>query len=85
MEQKAIVASGIMISHLIENEQASKTIFFIHGNSISSRSWTKQLKTPLLKDFRIPEKDYSLPGLARIMANATDHSTCCYFNMHWKF
>ena len=86
MQRKSIVISDIKISYLIKNESAVNTIFFIHGNSISSRTWMKQLESPLFKDYRLiafdlpahgesqasphPENDYSMPGLAIVMTLA---------------
>lgn len=86
MEQRIITVSNIKIAYLIKNESAKDIIFFIHGNSVSSRSWKKQLDSELLSNYRLiafdlpahgdsgastnPEQDYSLPGLGLIVANA---------------
>jgi len=86
MQRKNIIISDIKISYLIKNESAVNTIFFIHGNSISSRSWMKQLESPLFDNYRLiafdlpahgdslaspnPEIDYSMPGLAKVMTKA---------------
>lgn len=86
MQQRTITISNIQIAYLIKNEFVENTIFFIHGNSVSSRSWKKQLDSELLSKYRLiafdlpahgdsgasanPEQDYSLPGLGLIIANA---------------
>jgi pimeloyl-ACP methyl ester carboxylesterase len=86
MRQGTTTISNIRITYLIGNESAKDTIFFIHGNSISSDSWKKQLTSDLLKKYRLiafdlpahggsgtslnPAEDYSLPGLGLIIAKA---------------
>jgi pimeloyl-ACP methyl ester carboxylesterase len=86
MEQRFITVNSIKLAYLEQNTSSDKTIFFIHGNSVSSRSWKYQFNSPLLGDYRLiaidlpahgnsdssndPETDYTLPGLGFIMANA---------------
>src|SRR5579863_2300090 len=87
MDKKFISIEGIRIAYLEQNSRPeNKTIFFIHGNSVSSRTWRKQLVDPLFSDHRLiaidlpahgdsgtaadPAHTYSLPMLANLMAKA---------------
>lgn len=86
MIPQSIIVDQLQIAYLEVNENAKNTIFFIHGNSGSSRSWLRQLGDPLLKEYRMiafdlpahgdsaasgdPETDYSLPALGKRMAEA---------------
>lgn len=86
MEKKTIIINAIELAYFELNSDARETIFFIHGNSVSSLSWKKQLASELLKPYRlvaidlpahgdsgassIEQQDYNLPGLGLIMANA---------------
>jgi pimeloyl-ACP methyl ester carboxylesterase len=86
MKQKFIHVAGTKLAYLDKNEEKENIIFFIHGNSLSSRSWNAQLNSELLKDYRLiaidlpahgdsevaanPATDYSIPGLGAIMALA---------------
>lgn len=84
MDKIYISVEGIKIAYLeYNNKQDSKTVFFIHGNSVSSRTWRKQLNDPLFSHYRLVSIDlpahgdsgiaqdsgstYSLPQLASIM------------------
>lgn len=86
MKQKFITINELQLAYLEINEDKKPVLFFIHGNSVSSRSWQGQLNSVLLKDYHMiaidlpahgdsavainPAKDYSLPGLGLIVANA---------------
>jgi pimeloyl-ACP methyl ester carboxylesterase len=86
MEYQFITIDGISLAYLEKNASSGKTIFFIHGNSTSSRTWVKQLKSDALNDYRLIAFDlpahgfssslngsgpgYNLPGLGKIMAGA---------------
>ena len=87
MEKKFITAYSLQIACYVKNPEQEKTIFFIHGNSSSSKGWRKQVKSPLLADFRLitidlpshgnsdelPEDaDFSLPAIGKIMAKVID-------------
>jgi len=79
-QKKQLIINGITIHYYIQNQEAAQAILFIHGNSLSSRSWDTQLISPLLAKYMLvtfdlpahgesdgsmaPETDYSLPGLA---------------------
>lgn len=58
--RKTITINGFDLSYLEKNERSNKIVFFIHGNSGSSRTWNNQLKSKLLKDYRLIAID--LPG-----------------------
>lgn len=73
------------VSYLERNGNKTKTIFFIHGNSSSALSWSKQLNDPLLSDYRLVafdlpahgnsspfriEAKYNLLSIAEFMAEA---------------
>lgn len=78
-----IEVQGIKIAYLEKNRTADKIIFFIHGNSISKRSWRKQYNSDLFSAYHLividlpghgnsgiaenPEEVYNLIGLASIM------------------
>jgi pimeloyl-ACP methyl ester carboxylesterase len=84
--QKNFTVQGIKLAYLEKNPHEKKCIFFIHGNSGSSLTWSKQLESPLFSDFRIiafdlpahgssesspnPDIDYSPIILGKIMAQA---------------
>lgn len=85
MTPKSLTINGLTVSYLEENSEAQNTIFFIHGNSCSSKMWEKQLTDEALKNFRLiafdlpghgsssplaEGKKYSMPALAEILANA---------------
>jgi pimeloyl-ACP methyl ester carboxylesterase len=84
MNKKVITLKEIQIAYLEQNNRSNKTIFFIHGNSVSSRTWRKQLTDPSFRNYRLiaidlpahgdsdffadPNYGYSLPKLAELMA-----------------
>jgi pimeloyl-ACP methyl ester carboxylesterase len=84
MEGKFIVVDGTQLYCFEKNPTASKTIFFIHGNSASSRTWRKQWDDPIFSSYRLvafdlpahgqsgtaadPESTYTLPGLGILAA-----------------
>ncbi len=85
MTPKSLAIDGFTISYLEANSEAQNTIFFIHGNSCSSKMWEKQLTDEALKNFRLIAFDlpghglssafaigkmYSMPSLAEILSNA---------------
>src|SRR5688572_27792061 len=86
MQKKFISIEGIKLMYLEKNPGVKKTIFFIHGNSGSSQTWSKQLASPLFSDFRLiafdlpahgssassttPDIDYSPIDLGKMMAAA---------------
>lgn len=86
MKKKTTTIRNIKITYLIKNDWARQSIFFVHSNSGSSRSWIPQLIGQVLNNYRLiafdlpshgnsgispnPEVDYSLPGLAKIITEA---------------
>jgi pimeloyl-ACP methyl ester carboxylesterase len=87
MKKEFVTVNNLQIACYIKNHEHSKTIFFIHGNSCSSRVWYKQFAYPFLSDYRliafdIPghgqsdavenEEDYNLLFLGEIMAKAVN-------------
>lgn len=88
MEQKYIAVNGLNLAYLEKNAEAAQIIFFIHGNSGSSLTWSKQLESYLLAGYRLiafdlpahgfsaaspdPDNDYSPLRLGEIMAEAVD-------------
>jgi len=86
IEQKHLTIRGIKICYEEVNPDKEKTLLFIHGNSISSKTWKKQLSSNTLTNYRLiaidlpahgdsdpsadPDTDYSLPGLGKILAEA---------------
>lgn len=83
-ETNFIEVDGIQLYYSEKNQAASKSIFFIHGNSVSSRTWRKQWNDPLFNSYRLlafdlpahgksgkavdPESTYTLPGLGQLAA-----------------
>jgi pimeloyl-ACP methyl ester carboxylesterase len=86
MKQDFISTNGLTIAYQERNPTSDKTIFFIHGNSGSSRMWERQLSSDLFKDYRLiafdlpghgksfssknPDDDYSPIGTAKILSEA---------------
>lgn len=86
METKFINANQIHLAYFEKNAQSEQTIFFIHGNSSSSRTWKKQFSSELFNNYKLiafdlpgcgqstienhPEWDYSPIVTGRIMAEA---------------
>jgi len=82
MEYQFINIEGIQLAYLETKGISENIIFFIHGNSSSSLTWSKQLESPLFSHFRLIAfdlpahglsgtlNDYSLPGIATLMTKA---------------
>ena len=86
MPQQFLTVKNIRLSVTELHPEQSPTIFFIHGNSTSSRAWDKQVTDPRFLPYRLvtidlpahgdsgvsadPASDYSLPGLGAILAEA---------------
>lgn len=82
MTQTYVEVENIKIAYIEKNKEAAYTIFFIHGNSISKRSWRKQYSSDILSAYRMVAIDlpshgdsdaaevYNLPVLAALMAKA---------------
>ncbi|MBB1287358.1 alpha/beta hydrolase [Flavisolibacter sp. BT320] len=82
--RKSINIDHNFLSYLEKNEAGATTIFFIHGNSGSARTWNSQLNSSLLSSYRLiaidlpghgdsfrsedPGKDYSPPATAKLLA-----------------
>ena len=60
---------GMELAYLEENPDAKNTIFFIHGNSGSSFTWSKQLESQLFSDFRLIAFDLPAHGSSAISSN----------------
>lgn len=60
MQQKFIETNGVKIAYIEKNPSIDKTLFFVHGNSGSSKMWQKQFASDLLDDYRLIAID--LPG-----------------------
>jgi pimeloyl-ACP methyl ester carboxylesterase len=71
MEQKFIDIPGGRLAYIEQNITAANTIFFIHGNSGSSRTWHKQFSSPLLNDYRLIAFDIPGCGQSVLYNNAT--------------
>lgn len=57
---KKLSINGISLNFLEINPEKECAILFLHGNSHSLKSFSKQMESPLLKDFRLVFVD--LPG-----------------------
>lgn len=60
--QKYLRVKNQTISFVEKNATKSKTIFFLHGNSGSALSWSKQLNDPQLSDYRMVAFDLPAHG-----------------------
>ena len=58
--QNIIQINGIKISYIEKNQEKEKAIVFVHGNSLSSKSFTDQFQSELFDSFRLVALD--LPG-----------------------
>src|SRR5436190_1019506 len=83
---KLISIDQLSLAYFEKNEHLDPTVFFIHGNSSSHRTWNKQLNSGLFNDYHlvafdlpgcgmslIPEGiewDYSLLSSGKIVAEA---------------
>src|SRR5215203_771890 len=86
MKNGLVEVDGLHIYYVEKNKEGKATIFFIHGNSGSSRMWHKQVESELFQQYRLiaidlpghgkssasndPEKDYSPIGTASILFQA---------------
>jgi pimeloyl-ACP methyl ester carboxylesterase len=86
MKMEFVESMGFQIAYQVKNPDLKNTIFFIHGNSGSSRLWEQHFNDALFSAYRLiafdlpahgqssaskdPDNDYSVIGLAKIMANA---------------
>lgn len=84
--RKTIDVNGITLSYIEKNEDVIETIFFIHGNSCSSRMWRKQFESDWFHSYRLiaidlpghglsssstnPFQDYSPIGTGKILSEA---------------
>lgn len=83
MKQTFVTTNNLQIACYIFNPEQVNTIFFIHGNSSSSRVWRKQVESPSFVDYRLitidlpshgnsdplpADADFSLPAMAEIMS-----------------
>lgn len=71
MRIEFIHTSRIRLAYLEVNPQNERTVFFIHGNSGSSRTWRKQFDSNLFRDYRLIAFD--LPGTGQsLIDNSTE-------------
>ncbi len=86
MKKDHLIANELEIAYLEINPGLSQTIFFIHSNSGSSDTWHRQYNSHVFINYRLvaidlpghggsgpspnPDKDYSLPALGEIVADA---------------
>jgi len=74
MENKNIEVYNCKIAYTEKNSAGLKTLFFIHGNSCSSRIWRKQLDHPLLSDYRLICLDLPSHGRSGKLKNDEDNN-----------
>lgn len=60
MEVKFVDIGGLRLTYLEKNPHNSQTVFFIHGNSGSHRTWRKQFVGNIFNNYRLIAFD--LPG-----------------------
>jgi len=62
IQTKKIEIDGILLSLLVTNEKEENTIFFIHGNSGSAKTWMNQLQDERLNKYRLIAVDLPAHG-----------------------
>ena len=88
MTRNQLGFGGTSISYLEANSSKKPIIFFVHGNSGSSRTWHLQLSSPLLSPYRLiafdlpghgssgepedPDLGYSLKSIGTLLKNAVE-------------
>lgn len=86
METKQLSVNGINVAYIEKNAAAAQTIFFIHGNSVSKRSWRKQYSSTIFNSYRLIAIDLpshgesgnindaicSLPGIASFLCDVVN-------------
>lgn len=82
MDHLYVEVDNCKIAYIEKNKNASHTIFFIPGNSVSKRCWRKQYNSNELSAYRMiaidypahgdseatDAKEYTLPGIAALMS-----------------
>ncbi len=88
MKQKRLAIQQLTISYIDANEDSDKIIFFIHGNSSSSKTWFRQMTYKSFSNFRLiafdlpghgesshsknPADEYSAIATGKVMAEAVN-------------
>lgn len=86
MDMSYLNLENLKIAYLEKNKDASNTIFFFHGNSVSKRCWRKQYDSRQLSAYRVVAIDlpahgdsdatdisnYNLKGLAKMMCEVVE-------------
>lgn len=72
MQNQFIEVNQIKVAYIEKNKEARKTIFFIHGNSVSKGSWSKQYDSNLLSAYRLIAIDLPLHGDSEVAADASN-------------
>lgn len=67
MKRHFIIVDSISIAYCEKNATASKTIFFIHGNSGSKNSWRKQFDSGALSAYRLIAFDLPAHGESGVL------------------
>lgn len=75
MQIKFIDIGQIRLAYLEKHPELKQTIFFIHGNSSSSRMWLKQLNDPLFDGYRLIAFD--LPGHGESVSPLNEEDCDC--------
>ena len=86
MKPQFIQINGLNLAYYTQNDDRRKILFFVHGNSLSACTWRKQFDDSIFDSYRLiaidlpghgqsdssvtPNEDYTLPGLARLAAEA---------------
>jgi pimeloyl-ACP methyl ester carboxylesterase len=69
MQTKYIIIGELRLAYIEKNPQSQQTVFFIHGNSGSSRTWRKQFEADYFSQYRLIAFD--LPGTGQSIINST--------------
>lgn len=74
MNHQYIEVDNLKIAYVEKNKDAVCTIFFIHGNSCSSRLWYKQFASPVLSKYRLVAFDMPGHGQSDAVKNVEDYN-----------
>ncbi len=75
MLKHQLTIKGIRIACIEQNPDCKNTIFFIHGNSLSSASWMKQFNNEILSKYRLIAFDLPAHGDSAASPEPDNHYT----------
>jgi pimeloyl-ACP methyl ester carboxylesterase len=67
MQMEFVESMGFQIAYQVKNPDLKNTIFFVHGNSGSTRFWEKQFNNALFSAYRLIAFDLPAHEIFRIL------------------